>query len=171
MIDRAVSPAPVRFKIEFESCPVAASLGVLGRKWALLILRDIALYRAQRFNEMLRASPGLTKRTLSLRLNELERAGFIVRVERGPKYARWEATEKGRDVLPVLMTLVRFGSKWHAAEVFADQRPRTLTDIFDVGFVRRVLASPPPAARRRGSRLIPPGERLSSVPSGLRASA
>jgi len=130
---------PVRFKVEFQSCPVEASLGVLGRKWALLVLRDIALFRAQRFNEMMRATPRMTKRTLSLRLNELEREGFIVRAERGPQYTRWEVTAKGRDVLPVLMTLVQFGSKWHADRVFTDHRPRSLIEVFDTRYVRRVL--------------------------------
>ncbi|MDG6998857.1 MAG: hypothetical protein JRN15_07060 [Nitrososphaerota archaeon] len=41
-------------KVEFESCPVQASLGTLGRKWALLILRNIALFDKHRFNEMLK---------------------------------------------------------------------------------------------------------------------
>ena len=136
-------PRPVRFKIEFESCPVEASLGVLGRKWALLVLRDIALFRAQRFNEMLRVTRGLTKRILSLRLSELEREGFIVRAERGRRYTRWEITPKGRDVLPVLMTLVQFGAKWHADRVFVDQRSRPLTEIFDERYVRRVLTPIP----------------------------
>jgi len=41
---------------------VKASRDVLGRKWALLVLRNIGLYRTQRFNEMARITPGLTKR-------------------------------------------------------------------------------------------------------------
>jgi len=165
-------PTPtVRFKVEFECCPVAASLGILGRKYALQVLRDIALYRAQRFNEMMRATPGLTKRVLALRLSELEREGFIVRVERGPKYARWEVTEKGNDVLPVLMTLVRFGSKWHADRVFADGRPRSLTEIFDEAYVRRVLAAPVASPRRRAGRTSPPVERLVPPTPGVRATA
>jgi DNA-binding HxlR family transcriptional regulator len=139
----------VQFKLEFEHCPVEASLGVLGRKWALLVLRDIALFRAQRFNEMLRTTPGLTKRVLSLRLRELEREGFIVRGEQRAKFTRWEVTPKGRDVLPVLMTLVQFGSKWHAERVFSDARPRALHEIFDERYIERVLGRPRGALRRR----------------------
>jgi len=41
---------------------VKASRDVLGRKWALLVLRNIGLYRTQRFNEMARIAPGLRKR-------------------------------------------------------------------------------------------------------------
>lgn len=159
MRQASVRPAPIPFKIPFEHCPVQASLGILGRKWAFLVLRDIALFRAQRFNEMLRATPGLTRRTLSLRLNELEREGFIVRGERSHKYTRWEITEKGRDVLPVLMTLLQFGAKWHADQVFADRRSRRLNEIFDEAYIRRLL-SPlkvhPPRADRLTSISAPP---------------
>ena len=142
MLGERATPKPVRFKIEFESCPVEASLGVLGRKWALLIVRDIGLFRAQRFNEILRATRGLTKRALSMRLHELEREGFIYRAEEGPKYVRWELTPKGRDVLPVLMALVQFGAKWHAGRVFADKRSRPLTEIFDERYIRKILEVP-----------------------------
>ena len=54
-----------------------ASLGVLGRRWSLLILRNIGLYRRQRFGEMLEITTGLSRRMLSTRLRELKREGFI----------------------------------------------------------------------------------------------
>ncbi len=141
MMRPSVTPSSVRFKVEFENCPVQASLGVLGRRWALLVLRDIALFRAQRFNEMLRMTRGITKRTLAMRLNELEREGYIVRAEVRRGYTRWASTEKGEDVLPVLMALVRFGSKWHASEVFADGRSRALNEIFEESYIRRILGN------------------------------
>lgn len=133
----------VQFKVGFANCPVEASLGVLGRKWALLVLRDVALNRAHRFNELLRASPRMTKRSLAMRLHELEEAGFIARADRSPRHTVWMATEKGLDVLPVLMTLVQFGAKWHASRVFADQRARRLDEIFDEAYIRRILGDRP----------------------------
>ncbi len=161
---------PIVFKVQFEHCPVQASLGVLGRKWAFLVLRDIAVFRAQRYNQMLRVTPGMTRRTLSMRLNELERAGFIVRAESDHKYTRWEATEKGRDVLPVLMTLVQFGAKWHATEVFADQRSRTLDEIFEPAFVRQTMD---PLRAPRHSRKTPsdPGRPMAEATPLAPASA
>jgi len=132
--------APPELRVPFEGgCPVKASLDVLGRKWALLVLRNIGLYRTQRFNEMLRITPGLTKRVLAMRLKELEQGGFIRPVERGRNYTRWGLTEKGEDALPILMTLVHFGSKWYADEVFADRRPRLLSEVFDRAYIRRTL--------------------------------
>jgi DNA-binding HxlR family transcriptional regulator len=126
-------------KVEFLSCPVQASLKVLGREWAFLVLSAIALFRANRYNDMLRAMPGLSKRLLSMRLAELERSGFIVRAETRRGYVRWELTAKGADVVPILLTMVRFGVKWYADEIFADRTARPLNDIFDEKYIRNAL--------------------------------
>ncbi len=130
---------PPELKVDFAGCPVQASMGVLGRKWSLLILRNIALYRKQRFNDMLRITPGLTKRVLSMRLRELKRDGLIEVAEEGQDFKKWGLTEKGRDALPVLMSLVGFGSKWYAEMVFADKAPRPLKGVFDEAYVKKVL--------------------------------
>jgi DNA-binding HxlR family transcriptional regulator len=140
MIPAANRRAPPELIVQFEGgCPVKASLDVLGRKWALLVLRNIGLYRAQRFNEMLRITPGLSKRVLAMRLKELELGGFIRAVERGRNFTRWGLTEKGEDALPILMTLVHFGSKWYADQVFADRRPRSLSDVFESSYIQKIL--------------------------------
>jgi DNA-binding HxlR family transcriptional regulator len=143
MVRNLAPPYPAELKVEFAGCPVKASLDVLGHKWALLVLRNIGLYRAQRFNDMLRITPGLTKRVLAMRLRELEREGFIQVVERSSNYTRWGLTEKGQDALPILMTLVRFGSKWYADEVFADKKARTLSDVFQGPYIREILGRLP----------------------------
>ena len=131
---------PSELKVEFESCPVQTSLGVLGHKWALLIIRNIALYRKQRFNEMLKITPGLTRRVLSMRLKELKREGYIEIVERGKNYSKWDLTEKGRDVLPVLMSLVYLGSKWYPDAVFSDAIARSLQEIFPEYYIRETMS-------------------------------
>ncbi len=139
MIRLSEGALPPELRVAFADCPVKASLDVLGRKWAFLILRNIGLYRAERFSEMLRITPGLTKRVLVMRLRELERAGFLRAVERGPHRTRWGLTEKGQDALPILMMMVQFGSKWYADEVFADHRPRALSEVFDPAYIQRTL--------------------------------
>lgn len=139
---KAQQNQPIQLKVDFEKCPVQASLGVLGRKWSLLILRNIELYGKHRFNEMLRATQGLSRRVLSMRLKELESEGFIEIVERERNYSKWNLTMKGRDVLPILLALVQFGSKWYADEVFADKVPRTLAEIFDKNYIRKIVANP-----------------------------
>lgn len=130
---------PAQVKVEFQNCPVQASLGILGHKWALLILRNIELYGKHRFNEMLKVTPGLTKRVLSMRLKELEHEGFIKVVETGRNYNAWDLTRKGKDALPILLTLVQFGSKWYAEQVFADKTPRALKDIFEESYIQKIM--------------------------------
>lgn len=134
-------PAPM--KVEFLSCPVQATLKVLGREWAFLVLTAISLFRANRYNDLLRAMPGLSKRLLTKRLEELEQAGFIVRAESRRGYVRWELTQKGADVVPILLTMVQFGAKWYADEIFTDTTSRPLTAIFDEGYLRTVLGVAP----------------------------
>ena len=119
-------------QVKFIQCPIKTSLGVLGKKWTLLILRDIGFLKIVRFNRILESIPGLTPRVLSMRLRELEEEGFIERVEgkRDPTMVVWSLTEKGRDTRPILIQLTAFGSKWHANVVFEDKRPRSLYEIF-----------------------------------------
>lgn len=81
----------------------------------------------------------MSRRVLSMRLRELEREGYIVMVQKGRNYSKWDLTEKGRDVLPILMMLVRFGSKWHSEEVFKDKKARTLREIFDESYLLKVM--------------------------------
>ncbi|MDG6926507.1 MAG: helix-turn-helix transcriptional regulator [Nitrososphaerota archaeon] len=123
---------PIVPTVPFRSCPIQTSLGVLGRKWTMLILRDIAFLRLYRFNQILRATPGLTPRVLSLRLRELEAGGFIRHTElrTNPRLVTWSLTEKGTDTLPLLMGFIDFGSKWYSEQVFADKAPRTAKELF-----------------------------------------
>jgi len=125
--ERALLPA-----VAFKSCPIRTSLGVLGRKWTLLILRDVAFLKIDRFNQILRSLPGLTPRVLVLRLRELERSGLIkpVVIQRRPKLVRWKLTEMGQDTVPILMSFISFGGKWYSDMVFEDGKPRTAPELF-----------------------------------------
>ena len=122
----------LRPDVKFQVCPIKASMGVLGRKWAMLVLRDIGFRKIDRFNRLLESIPGLTPRVLSMRLKELEQDGIIEKTENGtiPASVRWTLTEKGRDTLPILMRFIAFGSKWYANEVFEDKTPRSIQEIF-----------------------------------------
>ncbi len=123
---------PIIPSVPFANCPIATSLGVLGRKWTMLIIRDIAMRKEERFSGLLKSIPGITPRVLSMRLRELETAGMITKMtnRNSPRIVRWNLTEKGWDVLPVLMSYVAFGSKWFATTVFADGEPRAIREVY-----------------------------------------
>jgi DNA-binding HxlR family transcriptional regulator len=101
-------------QLNFSAYPVQSSLSVLGRKWALLVLMNIAFGRARRFNELRRSAPGMSKRILAMRLRKLEVNGFLVQSETQPGRPQWQFMPKGADVLSVLLTLIHVGSKLHA---------------------------------------------------------
>jgi DNA-binding HxlR family transcriptional regulator len=125
----------------FKNCPIQTSLGVLGKKWTLLILHDIGLLKISRFNQILATLPGLAPKVLATRLKELEREGFIECLEntKNPMVVRWGVTEKGKDTLPILMRYVAFGSRWYADVVFPDKAPRTLNELFSTSEAKKII--------------------------------
>jgi DNA-binding HxlR family transcriptional regulator len=118
-------------KIPIASCPIRASLGILGRKWILPVLRDIAFYRDVRFSDILRKNSGLTPRVLTFRLQELQSEGFIKRkIREGNKRdIFYELTSKGKDTIPILTAFTYFGMRHHPGIVFDDGRPRNLSQV------------------------------------------
>ena len=127
-----VSEQQVFPTVPFESCPIRLSVGCLGRKWALIILRDIAFLRDQTFSQILQRNSGLTPRALSMRLRDLQKEGVIERIsdrEDGRK-GYYRLTKQGRDVVPVLTALIQYGVRYHANSVFEDEKPRELTTLF-----------------------------------------
>ncbi|HEY6238960.1 MAG TPA: helix-turn-helix domain-containing protein [Thermoplasmata archaeon] len=129
-ISAADSPPPPT--VPFQNCPIATSLGSLGRKWTLTVLRDIAFRPDASFNLILRENPGLLPRTLSLRLRELTRDGLVVRTPAGGGSRRvyYRLTDRGKDLWPVLSALVDYGSRYHADRVFEDGRARGIEETF-----------------------------------------
>jgi DNA-binding HxlR family transcriptional regulator len=129
-------------QVRFIKCPIRTSLGVLGKKWTIMIIRDIGFLKINRFNRLLESIQGLTPRVLSMRLKELEKEGFIECTEQktSPMMVLWRLTEKGKDTLPILMQLTAFGSKWYSDVVFEDKRPRKLQEIFPQPEAREIIS-------------------------------
>src|ERR1044072_719192 len=122
----------IRPQVKIINCPIKTSLGVLGKKSTMLIIRDIGFLKIKRFNRILESIPGLTPRVLSMRLKELEREGIIkcTEVRNDQVIVLWSLTEKGEDILPILLLLTAFGSKWYSEFVFEDKKPRRLDEVF-----------------------------------------
>lgn len=60
-------PSPGPPAMPLRACPIQTTLGTLGRKWTLTILRDIAFSPDASFTLIMKNNPGLRQRTLSLR--------------------------------------------------------------------------------------------------------
>jgi hypothetical protein len=74
-----------------------------------------------------------------MRLRELIIEGIIAKAEsrKSKKFVRWNLTEKGWDVLPILMTYTAFGAKWFAPSVFPDGEPREMREIYPQRSLRK----------------------------------
>lgn len=133
-----------------DDCSMAAALGVVGRRASMLLMRE-AFYGAHRFDEFVRRA-ALSEKITAARLRELVEEGLL---ERRPYHVAgqrsredYHLTQKGEDLLPVLVALMRWGDRWvrsdggkvelthaacgrpvHAEVRCADGHPTTAADI------------------------------------------
>jgi DNA-binding HxlR family transcriptional regulator len=94
-----------------EYCAIAKSLDVVGDRWTLLIVRELALTGACRYTDLRNGLPGIATNLLADRLRELERAGVIEREDAPPPIATtlFRLTPRGEQLRPVLEDLTRWG--------------------------------------------------------------
>lgn len=102
-------------------CPIAAALEVVGERWALLVVREVAL-GATRFSEIVRGT-GAPRDRIAARLRTLETAGILTRVPRTPRRDEYALTESGRALTPVLDALLAWGVEHAVATDDPDLRP------------------------------------------------
>ncbi len=137
----ATTPPPKRHPYD-QWAPDARALDLVGDKWTLLIVRDLAS-GPRRFVELQRVLPGISTEQLRSRLNRMVADGLLTRqrYREVPPRVDYELTARSRELLPVLGALARWGYNW------AWTAPRD-GEAIDIGAILRVvpgLASPPPA--------------------------
>jgi DNA-binding HxlR family transcriptional regulator len=97
-----------------QDCAMARALEVIGERWTLLIIRD-AFFGVRRFSDF-QAHLDIPKAVLSDRLGGLVQDGILGRrpdPAHGGRH-RYELTEAGRELWPVLSALLSWGSR-HSA--------------------------------------------------------
>ncbi len=96
-------------ELEEEPCSMARTIGVIGDRWTLLILRECFL-RTRRF-EGFQSALGITRHLLAERLKKLVRLGILRRIpyQEAPKRHEYILTQKGLDLYPIMMALVHWG--------------------------------------------------------------
>ena len=95
-----------------RSCSVAAALGVIGEKWSLLVIRELA-WGVHRFDAIAR-NTGAPRDILTSRLRRLEAAGVLEKrrsQERPPRFD-YHLTQAGHELRPVLLGLMQWGDRW-----------------------------------------------------------
>lgn len=92
-------------------CPIAKTLDIIGTKWTFLIIRDLLIEGTLRFGDLLKSMDGISPKTLSLRLRELEDHGLLSRkvYPEVPPRVEYTLTEQGKRLEGVFIELKRFG--------------------------------------------------------------
>src|SRR5436853_5791286 len=104
-------------EIDQQDCSVAQTLSVIGDRWTMLVLRE-AFMRTRRFED-LQARTGAPRPVLAERLKVLVDNGVLERrlYSERPDRFEYRLTEKGRDLYPVVVSLLSWGDRWMSGRI------------------------------------------------------
>jgi DNA-binding HxlR family transcriptional regulator len=100
-------------KRRLSGCPIDFALDLFGDRWTLLVIRDLLFVGKRHFKELMVSPERIASNILTARLKKLEEHGLIAR-RADPdnrKQVVYTLTDKGRDLTPVLVELVRWGGR------------------------------------------------------------
>jgi DNA-binding HxlR family transcriptional regulator len=137
-------PPPKRHPYDQWS-PDARALDLVGDKWTLLIVRDLAA-GPRRFVELQRVLPGISTEQLRSRLNRMVADEMLTRkrYREVPPRVEYALTERARELMPVLGELAKWGYEW------AWGPPRE-SEAVDVGAIFRLAPGLIPANGSSGT--------------------
>ena len=139
-------PPPKRHPYDQWS-PDARALDLVGDKWTLLIIRDLAA-GPRRFVELQRVLPGISTEQLRSRLNRMVADGLLTRqrYREVPPRVDYELTERSRELMPVLGALARWGYDW----TWGSPRPGEDVNVGAIFRLAPACSSPPDGRRGHG---------------------
>jgi DNA-binding HxlR family transcriptional regulator len=103
-------------EIEALECSVARSWSVLGERWTMLVLRE-CFNRTRRFEDF-QSHLGIARNVLADRLGTLVDEGILERrqYQERPPRDEYRLTEKGLELYPVLVAIMKWGDRWKSDE-------------------------------------------------------
>jgi DNA-binding HxlR family transcriptional regulator len=110
--------------VHSSDCGVAATAEIIAAKWTPIIVHDLS-EGPRRFTGLEHACRGISSRTLSERLDMLDRQGIVIRrsYAESPPRVEYELTDKGKALLPIIDAMRKFGRAWLIAEPAKRRRP------------------------------------------------
>ena len=119
--------------IKMKNCPIENTFKIIGKKFTVLILRNMINGRQNRFNQLLNSIEEGNPKTLSIRLKEMEKSGLIKRkvyYHEMPIRIEYYPTEKGLALQPILDLMAAYSMKYCSKDVFKDAKPRDFKEIY-----------------------------------------
>jgi DNA-binding HxlR family transcriptional regulator len=103
-----------------KACPIDTTFKLLGKRFTILILRDMISLNLSRFNQFLHSIDGINPKTLSIRLKEMEKNNLIYRIVKDghPIEVEYFLTEKGKAVQPILDQMASFSIKYCSQNIY-----------------------------------------------------
>ena len=101
-----------------QYCPVAKACEIVTERWTPLIILQLYL-GSQRFGDIHRGVPLMSRSLLSKRLQELERAGLLERSDSGQGHDLYRLTPAGSELGPIVLQLGHWGKQWTRSEFSA----------------------------------------------------
>ena len=100
-------------KKELPACPVEITMGLIGDKWKVLIVRDL-LTGTKRFGELKKSVTGITQKVLTNNLRQMEESGLVKRkvYAEVPPRVEYSLTETGWSLKPILDSMVEWGNEY-----------------------------------------------------------
>jgi len=107
------------FVFDEKSCPVTATMQVLGGKWKAILINAIYLTSPARFGELKRSVKGITQSMLTQQLRELEDDGLISRkiYAEIPPRVEYTLTEFGLTLSPIMQSMAKWGEEYRKKKV------------------------------------------------------
>jgi DNA-binding HxlR family transcriptional regulator len=118
---------------EMKCCPINNTFKIIGKKFTILILRNMINGNQNRFNQLLNSIEEGNPKTLSTRLKEMEKMGLIKRrvyYNQTPVRIEYYPTEKGLALQPILDMMAAYSMKYCSKDVFKDSKPREFRQIY-----------------------------------------
>ncbi len=96
-----------------KNCPVERTVNLIGSKWTLLILRDL-FDGTKRFGELRASLAGISPKTLTEKLRELEKSGLVERkiYPEVPPRVEYSLTKRGQTLDTIMEALREWGAQW-----------------------------------------------------------
>ena len=100
-------------KKELPACPVELTVGLIGDKWKILIIRDL-LPGTKRFGELKKSLNNITQKVLTNKLREMEASGLVKRkvYPEVPPRVEYSLTDTGLSLKPILDSMVEWGNNY-----------------------------------------------------------
>ena len=118
---------------EMKCCPINNTFKLIGKKFTVLILRNMINGKQSRFNQLLNSIEKSNPKTLSTRLREMERLGLIKRKVYSheiPIRIEYYPTQKALALQPILDMMAAYSMKYCSKDVFKDAKPREFKEIY-----------------------------------------